>query len=294
MANLSAFDGNCRAQSDDGPWAQSSSLSTSAIRSWRRRRGGRRVPGRSERLRIGGSVGPRQRRVARHRSGPHRDRRREWWRQSHVGHGNAVAARGDIDLVAGLYAMCPYIALDRMANVPVRGRVRQYFEVLEWGRYSYGVAADARIHWRGRSSPAPTMLQDCRRPSSCQQGVIRCAMRHSVLPDAARRRCPCTLRHRHGHHARRRGDPECLPGDLRAAAATSSVTPADRSRLGFSRRAWRARQIFDRAARDVDQPSQAAFAVLLSAGAWVRPAAASPTSLHTARRDHRRSQPSAR
>ena len=58
--------------------------------------------------------------------------------------GMRLLREGDIDLVAGLYALCPYIALDRDGETfPSAVEFDGYFlRVLgEWGRYSDGVAA---------------------------------------------------------------------------------------------------------------------------------------------------------
>lgn len=58
--------------------------------------------------------------------------------------GMRLLREGDIDLVAGLYALCPYIALDRDGETfPSAVEFDGYFlRVLgEWGDYSYGVAA---------------------------------------------------------------------------------------------------------------------------------------------------------
>lgn len=62
--------------------------------------------------------------------------------------GMRLAADGDTDLVKGLYAFCPYIALDRIAETyPSSAEFEGYFLRLanNEGRYAYGVdAADAR------------------------------------------------------------------------------------------------------------------------------------------------------
>ena len=81
--------------------------------------------------------------------------------------GMRLLREGDIDLVAGLYALCPYIALDRDGETfPSAVEFDGYFlRVLgEWGRYSYGVAAadakgsvgvaDLRRHRRCRRTAA--------------------------------------------------------------------------------------------------------------------------------------------
>ena len=58
----------------------------------------------------GPEVGARQRGHAEHRSQAHRGRRRERRRQPHARHRAQAEADGDLGLIKGLYALCPYIA----------------------------------------------------------------------------------------------------------------------------------------------------------------------------------------
>ena len=145
--------------------------------------------------------------------------------------GMRLARDGDADLVAGLYALCPYIALSRDGETyPSAVEFDGYFlRVLgEWGRYSYGEEpADARdpMAWPAFATVddvaglPPTVIRVNECDPLRDEGI---AFYRTLLAAGVRARCETVMGTMHGTEA----IPNLCP-EISQAAARDMVALAE-------------------------------------------------------------------